>query len=165
MAILFGAQGAGQFLSLAPDISKAISATVNVTRLLEHEPDIDVWKQDGKSVDGLETCHIEFRDVYFSYPSRYLGPTNSLAELDPGFPCSGGSIWRLKRVNMLHWLELLGVASRLLWDSSNDFTTPFLEKSLSMEYQFRTIILQIIGRSSLSLVKNRRTNASNLPVC
>ena len=87
MAILFGAQGAGQFLSFAPDISKAISATINVTRLLEHEPDIDVWNKDGKAMDRLETGHIEFRDVYFSYPSRYLCTNNSLTELDPKFPC------------------------------------------------------------------------------
>jgi ATP-binding cassette, subfamily B (MDR/TAP), member 1 len=69
---MFGAQGTGQFFSFAPDISKATSATVNVTRLLEHKSDIDVWSKDGKVVDKLECGHIEFRDVHFSYPTRYV---------------------------------------------------------------------------------------------
>ena len=72
LAIMLGAQGAGQFFSFAPDISKAISATVNVTRLLEHEPDIDVWSKDGKALGQLEAGHIEFRNVHFSYPTRYV---------------------------------------------------------------------------------------------
>lgn len=71
MAVVFGAQGAGQFFSFSPDITKAISATVNVTRLLEHEPDIDVSSKEGKSVDRLESGHIEFRNVHFTYPTRY----------------------------------------------------------------------------------------------
>ena len=73
MTVTFGAQGAGQFLSFAPDASKAKSATENVIRLLEHEPDIDVWNKDGKAVDKLESGCIEFRNVYFSYPTRYVG--------------------------------------------------------------------------------------------
>ena len=72
MAVVFGAQGAGQFFSFAPDITKATSATVNVTRLLEHVPDIDVWSKEGKSVDQLEAGRIEFKNVTFSYPTRYL---------------------------------------------------------------------------------------------
>src|SRR5436190_11699659 len=72
LSVTFSAQGAGQFLSFAPDATKAISATLNVTRLLEHVPDIDVASQEGKPVDQLEAGNIEFRDVYFSYPTRYL---------------------------------------------------------------------------------------------
>jgi ATP-binding cassette, subfamily B (MDR/TAP), member 1 len=71
MAVVFGAQGAGQMFSFAPDVTKATSATINVTRLLEHEPEIDVWSKDGKSVEQLESGHIEFRNVHFSYPTRY----------------------------------------------------------------------------------------------
>ena len=70
MAVVFGAQGAGQFFSFAPDITKAVSATTTVTRLLEHTPDIDVWNNEGKSVDRLESGHIEFRNVHFTYPTR-----------------------------------------------------------------------------------------------
>ena len=69
--MVFGAQGAGQFFSFSPDITKAKSATVNVTRLLEHEPDIDIWSEAGRSVKQLEHGHIEFKNVYFTYPSRY----------------------------------------------------------------------------------------------
>lgn len=72
MAIVFGAQGAGQFFSFAPDITKATSATVHVTRLLEHQPDIDVWSDEGKKVERLESGHIEFRNIHFTYPTRYL---------------------------------------------------------------------------------------------
>lgn len=75
MAVVFGAQGAGQFFSFAPDVTKATSATINVTRLLEHEPDIDVWSKDGKSVEQLESGHIEFKNVHFSYPTRYAHET------------------------------------------------------------------------------------------
>ena len=71
MAVVFGAQGAGQFFSFAPDVTKATSATINVTRLLEREPEIDVWSKDGKSVEQLESGHIEFKNVHFSYPTRY----------------------------------------------------------------------------------------------
>jgi ATP-binding cassette, subfamily B (MDR/TAP), member 1 len=70
MAITFAAQGAGQFFSFAPDITKATSATLNVTRLLEHKPDIDVWSNEGKSVEHLERGQIEFKGVHFTYPSR-----------------------------------------------------------------------------------------------
>lgn len=70
MTVTFSAQGAGQFFSFAPDVTKATSATANVTRLLEHVPDIDVASSEGKMVDHLESGHIIFKDVYFSYPTR-----------------------------------------------------------------------------------------------
>ena len=72
MAIVFGAQGAGQFFSFAPDITKATSATLHVTRLLEHTPDIDVWSKQGKAVEYLEQGRIEFKNVHFTYPTRYF---------------------------------------------------------------------------------------------
>jgi len=70
MATVFVAQGSGQFFSFAPDITKAVSATTTVTRLLEHTPDIDVASNGGKSVERLESGHIEFRNVHFTYPTR-----------------------------------------------------------------------------------------------
>lgn len=70
MTVTFGAQGAGQFFSFSPDLTKAISAATNVTRLLEHEPDIDVLSGEGKPVEQLEAGRIEFRNVHFSYPTR-----------------------------------------------------------------------------------------------
>lgn len=71
MAVTFAAQGAGQFFSFAPDITKAVSATLNVTRLLNHKPDIDVWGSDGKRIDHLESGHIQFKNVHFTYPTRF----------------------------------------------------------------------------------------------
>jgi len=70
MAVTFAAQGAGQFFSFAPDITKAVSATINVIRLLNHIPDIDVWSPAGKT--NQVTGHIEFNNVHFSYPTRYF---------------------------------------------------------------------------------------------
>src|SRR6266496_2413434 len=71
MAIIFGSQGAGQSFSLAPDMSQAKSATIDVTRLLEHEPEIDVWSEKGCRLDSPLEGRIEFNDVYFCYPSRF----------------------------------------------------------------------------------------------
>jgi ATP-binding cassette subfamily B (MDR/TAP) protein 1 len=70
MTVTFSAQGAGQFFSFAPDATKATSATANVTRLLDHVPDIDVSSSAGKVVEHLEAGQIVFKDVYFSYPTR-----------------------------------------------------------------------------------------------
>ena len=70
MSITFAAQGAGQFFSFAPDITKATSATLKVTRLLDHIPDIDIWSAEGKKIDQLENGHIQFRNVHFTYPTR-----------------------------------------------------------------------------------------------
>jgi len=71
MTVTFSAQGGGQVFSFAPDVTKATSATANVTRLLDHVPDIDISSPEGKAVDHLEDGHIVFKDVYFSYPTRY----------------------------------------------------------------------------------------------
>jgi ATP-binding cassette, subfamily B (MDR/TAP), member 1 len=68
MAVTFAAQGAGQFFSFAPDITKAISATLNVTRLLNHIPDIDVWNGGGKR--ATLSGNIQFKNVHFNYPTR-----------------------------------------------------------------------------------------------
>ena len=70
MAVIFGAQGAGQAFAFAPDITKAKSATVEVTQLLEHQPDIDAWSEKGQHVERLHEGRIEFNHIHFSYPSR-----------------------------------------------------------------------------------------------
>jgi ATP-binding cassette subfamily B (MDR/TAP) protein 1 len=89
MAVVFGAQGAGQFFSFAPDITKATSATLHVTRLLEHTPDIDVWSKQGQPVEHLEEGRIEFKNVYFTYPTRYFLVLQS-ANLRPDVPVLKG---------------------------------------------------------------------------
>jgi len=70
MAVLFGAQGAGNVFAYAPDFTKAKTATIDLSRLLEHEPDIDVWSEKGYHVDVIQDGRIKFTDVYFSYPTR-----------------------------------------------------------------------------------------------
>ena len=70
MAVLFGAQGAGNVFAYAPDFTKAKTATIDLSRLLDHEPDIDVWSEKGRHVDV--DGHIEFTNVYFSYPTRSI---------------------------------------------------------------------------------------------
>lgn len=59
------------YSAFAPDITKARSSAVNVTRLMERKPLIDTWSTKGKRVDKLEKGHLEFRDVHFRYPTRY----------------------------------------------------------------------------------------------
>lgn len=39
---------------------------------MERVPFIDSWSGKGKHIDTLEQGHLEFRDVHFRYPSRYL---------------------------------------------------------------------------------------------
>ena len=129
MAIVFGAQGAGQSFSFAPDMSQARSATIDVTRLLEHEPDIDVWSKRGRRLDSPLKGRIEFKDVYFCYPSRFYpcfvslirDPTKLSYEISPS---------KLSQSNTLLWLVLLGVASRLLRLSSRDSTILFPDRFL-----------------------------------
>jgi ATP-binding cassette, subfamily B (MDR/TAP), member 1 len=70
MALVFGAAGVGQAFSYSPDIAMARFSTVNVTRLLEHKPDIDVSSETGHRIDTFKQGNIQFKDVYFSYPSR-----------------------------------------------------------------------------------------------
>ena len=74
MAVILGVSGAGQSFSFAPDITQAKSAALDVARLLDHTPEIDVWSDKGIKVDSLQHGQIEFRNVYFRYPSRYVIP-------------------------------------------------------------------------------------------
>ena len=70
MVVVLGFAGAGQAFSFAPDISQAKAATADVTRLLNHKPDIDIWSNKGYYPATLKTGQIEFRCVYFRCPSR-----------------------------------------------------------------------------------------------
>lgn len=73
-AILFGASQAGTAMSLGPDIGKAMIAAKNVFRVLEYPSKINAIEQDEKpsefqSADAIDGV-IEFKDVWFRYPSR-----------------------------------------------------------------------------------------------
>jgi len=72
MAVILGVSGASQSFSFAPDVTQAKSAALDVARLLDHTPEIDVWNDKGIKVDSLQHGQIEFRNVYFRYPSRYI---------------------------------------------------------------------------------------------
>lgn len=72
-AILFGASQAGTAMSMGPDIGKAMVAAKNVFRVIEYPSKINALEQNQKpeyvkadNIDGV----IEFREVWFRYPSR-----------------------------------------------------------------------------------------------
>ncbi|KAF8251547.1 P-loop containing nucleoside triphosphate hydrolase protein [Wilcoxina mikolae CBS 423.85] len=67
--VLFGAQSAGQVFAFASDMAKAQQAATQVKALLDRQPEIDTWSNEGEPVDSVEG-YIEFRDVHFRYPSR-----------------------------------------------------------------------------------------------
>lgn len=61
-------------MSLGPDIGKAIIAAANVFRVLDYPSKINALEQDKevskfKSADNIKGV-IEFKDVWFRYPSR-----------------------------------------------------------------------------------------------
>jgi len=70
-AILFGASHAGTAMSLGPDIGKAVIAAANIFRIIEYPSKINALeKKDGdKSADNIRGV-IEFKDVWFRYPTR-----------------------------------------------------------------------------------------------
>ncbi|KAB8255465.1 P-loop containing nucleoside triphosphate hydrolase protein [Aspergillus pseudonomiae] len=67
--VIFGAQSAGTVFSFAPDIAKARYAAASLKALFDRTPEIDSWSHDGEMVQSIEG-HVEFRDVYFRYPTR-----------------------------------------------------------------------------------------------
>lgn len=73
-AILFGASQAGTAMSLGPDLGKAVIAATNVFRIIEYPSKINAIDQDKKpnefvSADNIRGV-IEFKDVWFRYPTR-----------------------------------------------------------------------------------------------
>ncbi|GAB1193457.1 hypothetical protein APSETT444_002673 [Aspergillus pseudonomiae] len=69
IVVIFGAQSAGTVFSFAPDIAKARYAAASLKALFDRTPEIDSWSHDGEMVQSIEG-HVEFRDVYFRYPTR-----------------------------------------------------------------------------------------------
>jgi len=73
-AILFGASQAGTAMSLGPDIGKAIAAATNVFRIIEYPSKVNAIEQDNKKNDFVSADNIdgviEFKDVWFRYPTR-----------------------------------------------------------------------------------------------
>lgn len=72
-AMMFGAQAAGQAAQFGPDTAKAASAAENVYKIIDEPSEIDAvaiskdtLKHKPTNVKGL----IEFKDVWFRYPTR-----------------------------------------------------------------------------------------------
>ncbi|KAK9670872.1 hypothetical protein K7432_017328 [Basidiobolus ranarum] len=69
MAIVFGAQSAGNIFSFVPDISKATSAASNIINLLDRKPLIDVSANEGENISSVEG-RVTYKNVHFRYPTR-----------------------------------------------------------------------------------------------
>lgn len=72
-AIFFGASQAGTAMSMGPDIGKARVAATNVFKIIEQPSKVNAVAQDSDSAyisaDNIQGI-IEFKDVWFRYPSR-----------------------------------------------------------------------------------------------
>ncbi|KAK9375958.1 P-loop containing nucleoside triphosphate hydrolase protein [Lipomyces chichibuensis] len=69
--VIFGLENATTIFSFAPEMSKALQAGRNIKKLLDSEPEIDAWSTEGGVIPTDEiNGEIEFRDVYFRYPTR-----------------------------------------------------------------------------------------------
>ncbi|KAM0246491.1 hypothetical protein ACHAQJ_010192 [Trichoderma viride] len=71
MGIIYSAQSAGSFFSLAPDMGKAHASAMALKKLFDQTPKIDTWSQEGQylcenDIQGT----VEFRDIHFRYPTR-----------------------------------------------------------------------------------------------
>ena len=69
VAIVFGAQSAGQFFSFTPNLTKAKSSVNSFLKLYDSIPHIDIWSTEGSKIKHLEG-NLEFRDVHFRYRTR-----------------------------------------------------------------------------------------------
>ncbi|VUC24318.1 unnamed protein product [Clonostachys rosea] len=69
MSMILGATAAGTFFSLAPDLSKAKKSAAELKALIDTKPLIDTREPDGENLPHTGG-HIQFRDVYFRYPTR-----------------------------------------------------------------------------------------------
>jgi ATP-binding cassette subfamily B (MDR/TAP) protein 1 len=67
-SVIFSAQSAGALFSFAPDMAKSRQAAQQLKNLCDRVPAIDSWAQGGDKIQNIEG-KIEFRNVYFSYPS------------------------------------------------------------------------------------------------
>ena len=67
-ALLFGAYGAGQAQSFAPDMGAGKAAAGNIFRILNEPSRIDPMDKHGKKPAIIGK--LEFKDVWFKYPTR-----------------------------------------------------------------------------------------------
>lgn len=67
--IIFSVQSAGTVFSFAGDMGKAKNAAAELRKLFDRIPTVDPWSNDGEKFNHVDGT-IEFRDVYFRYPTR-----------------------------------------------------------------------------------------------
>ena len=72
-ATTYGAQAAGAMFSFAPDMGKAKQAAQELKTLFDREPEIELLSDGGEPLDDVQGA-VEFRDVYFNYPSKPQQP-------------------------------------------------------------------------------------------
>ncbi|KAM0514332.1 hypothetical protein ACHAPE_006913 [Trichoderma viride] len=71
MGIIYSAQSAGSFFSLAPDMGRAHTSALALKKLFDRVPKIDSWSQEGERLTrGQLEGRVEFRDIHFRYPTR-----------------------------------------------------------------------------------------------
>ncbi|XP_065929444.1 ATP-dependent translocase ABCB1 isoform X3 [Magallana gigas] len=68
-AIVFGSMAMGESSAFAPDAAKAKKSASLIFKLLDREPKIDPYSEEGIKVDNF-TSAVSFRDVHFRYPTR-----------------------------------------------------------------------------------------------
>jgi len=80
-AIFMSAMGLGQSSSFAPDAAKASAAASSIYELIDRKSPIDPTQEGGSKLAQVEG-HIQFKNVYFSYPARRNVPIFQGLNLD-----------------------------------------------------------------------------------
>ena len=75
--------------TFAGDIVKAKAGAQSVTNLLEIKPQIDSWSKEGRHA-VLEQGHVQFENVHFRYPTRYISKSPSINDVDQRSPSFEG---------------------------------------------------------------------------
>ncbi len=68
-ALMFGAYGAGQSQSFAPDMGAGKTAAGNILRVINDPSRMDPFASDGEKPSSIQG-RIEFKNVWFKYPTR-----------------------------------------------------------------------------------------------
>ncbi|KAJ8004768.1 hypothetical protein DPEC_G00139710 [Dallia pectoralis] len=67
--IIFAARNIGESSSFAPDFGKAKIAAARILHMLEKNPEIDSYSDQGQKPSDI-AGNIEFRGIHFTYPTR-----------------------------------------------------------------------------------------------
>ncbi|XP_061185952.1 ATP-dependent translocase ABCB1-like isoform X2 [Saccostrea echinata] len=68
-AIVFGAMAMGEASAFAPDAGKAKKSAALIFKLLDREPKIDPYSEEGIKDESF-TSAVSFRNIHFRYPTR-----------------------------------------------------------------------------------------------